>query len=286
MKFSIHLLLLFFHHLADGARFSALSDLSDSSSNPFSNHAGNFPIVPVLLNNERYFLLSIDEPSRDWCLALCDPISVLQIFHQGWHVDPLLLVMRLLSCGVALNTFFTRLQDEPPPLASPLSRVPVQLDWRTTNYDTYELARNIFLSRPYACAALLKGGIVRCLAREHLDIVPAAGGPSQDMFTFGTPLHSTNGCLFWDDDIDGSEMDFICGVYKLPLVRACKPLICLGGQSNQLGWARTLTLAIGHLTMKFGFVPIWKKFEQVKCSPKVPVVGPMHSRNINLRRKL
>ena len=107
----------FFHQLADGVGFSALSDLSDSSSNPFSNHAGNFPIVPVLLDNERYFLLSIDEPSRDWCLALRDPISVLQIFRQGWHVDPLLLVMRLLRRGVALNTFFTQLQDEPLPLA-------------------------------------------------------------------------------------------------------------------------------------------------------------------------
>ena len=64
--------------------------------------------------------------------------------------------------------------------------------------------------------ALLKGGIVGCLAREHLDIVTAARGPSQDVFTFGTPLHSTDGRLFWDDDIDGSEMDFICGVYKTP----------------------------------------------------------------------
>ena len=77
----------FFHCLADGARFSALSDLFDLSSNPFSDHAANFPIVPFLLNSERYFLLSIDEPSRDWCLALRDPISVLQIFRQGWHVE-------------------------------------------------------------------------------------------------------------------------------------------------------------------------------------------------------
>ena len=71
----------FFHRLVDGARFSALSDLSDSSSNPFSDHTVNFPIVPVLLDSERYFLLSIDEPSIDWCLALRDPISVLQIFR-------------------------------------------------------------------------------------------------------------------------------------------------------------------------------------------------------------
>ena len=218
----------FFHCLADGAGFSALSDHSDSSSNPFSDHAANFPIIPVLLDSERYFLLSIDEPSIDWCLALCDPISVLQIFHQGWHVDPLLLVMRLLRCGVALNTFFTRPQDEPLPLAAPLPRVPVQLDWRTTNYDIYELARNSFLSRPYARAALLKGGIVGRLAREHLDIVPAAGGPSQDVFTFGTSLHSADGRLFWDDDIDGSEMDLICGVYKTPTGQ--------GTQTADLSW--------------------------------------------------
>ena len=115
-----------------------------------------------------------------------------------------------------------------PPLATPLPRVPIQLDWQTTSYNIYELACNSFLSCPYMHAALLKGGIVRCLAREHLDIVPAAGGPSQDVFTFGTPLHSTNGCLFWDVDIDGSEMDLICGVYKTPTGQ--------GMQTTDLSW--------------------------------------------------
>ena len=48
------------------------------------------------------------------------------------------------------------------------------------------------------------------------------------MFTFGTPLHSTDGRLFWDDDIDGSEMDFICGVYKTPTGQ--------GTQTADLSW--------------------------------------------------
>ena len=69
-----------------------LSDLSDPSLDPVSNHAADFPIVPVLLDGERYFLLSINEQSRDWYIALHDPISVLQTFQQGWHADPSLLV--------------------------------------------------------------------------------------------------------------------------------------------------------------------------------------------------
>jgi len=37
----------FFHLLASGVELAVLSDLSDSSSNPVSNHATNFPITPV-----------------------------------------------------------------------------------------------------------------------------------------------------------------------------------------------------------------------------------------------
>ena len=224
----------FFHRLTSGVGLSVLSDLSDSSPDPVSDHAADFPIAPVLLNGERYFLLSINEQSRDWYIALHDPISVLQIFRQGWHADPSSLVRRLLCCRVPLNTFLiTQLQDENPLLLelgppSPLPRVSIQLDWQTTDYDTYKQTRNTFLARSYACAALLKGGIIGCLAREYLDIALATGGPSRDVFTFGTSLHSFDGCLFWDDDIDSSEMDLICGVYKTPTGQ--------GMQTADLSW--------------------------------------------------
>ena len=165
----------FFHCLASGVGLLVLSDLSDSSPDPVSDHAADFPIAPVLLNGERYFLLSINEQLRDWYIALHDPISVLQIFQQGWHADPSSLVRQLLCRGVLLNTFLiTQLQDEnPPPLElgppSPLPRVSIQLDWQTTDYDMYEQTHNTFLAHSYAHAALLKGGIIGRLAREYLD---------------------------------------------------------------------------------------------------------------------
>ena len=148
----------------------AFFNLSDLSLNPVSDHAADFPIAPVLLDGERYFLLSINEQSRDWCIALHDPISVLQIFQQRWHADPSSLIRWLLCHGVLLNTFLImQIPDENPlPLklgpSSPLPRVSIQLDWWTTDYDMYEQAWNTFLACPYVCTALLKGGIIGHLA--------------------------------------------------------------------------------------------------------------------------
>ena len=70
----------FFYLLASVAKFAVLSDLSDSSPNLISDHAANFPITLVLLNGDWYFLLSVDKQLKNWCIALHDPISVLQIF--------------------------------------------------------------------------------------------------------------------------------------------------------------------------------------------------------------
>ena len=230
----------FFYHLASGSGLSALSDLSDSSTNPVSDHAANFPIAPVLLDGERYFLLT-NEQSRDRCIAIRDPISVLQIFRQGWHVDPPSLVRRLLCRGVPLNTFLiTRPRDEIPPLAElgpplPLPRVPIQLDWQTIDYGTYEQARNTFLARSYARAALLKGGIVGRLAREYLDIASMTADPSGDVFAYGTSFHSADGRFFWDDIIDGAEMDLICGVYKTPTGQGTQTADLLVAETIDLG---------------------------------------------------
>jgi len=155
------------------------------------------------------------------------------MFQQGWHADVPSLIRQLLCHGIPLNTFLiTQLQDAilpplelgPPP---PLPRVSIQLDWRTTDYGTYEQACNTFLARSYAHAALLKGRIVGHLAREYLDIASVTEGPSQDVFMFGTSLCSSDGRLFWDDNINSSEMDLMC-VYKTPTGQ--------GMQTTDLSW--------------------------------------------------
>ncbi|KAH7917322.1 hypothetical protein BV22DRAFT_989523, partial [Leucogyrophana mollusca] len=84
------------------------------------------------------------------------------------------------------------------------------------NYSEYEEARNTLLGRPHGRAALLKGGIVSRLAREHLQESAGMDGPSKDVYQFGQPLQHQDGRLVWDDDLSTSEMDLICGLYKVP----------------------------------------------------------------------
>ena len=83
-------------------------------------------------------------------------------------------------------------------------------------YEGYEEAHATILGRSYACAALLKGGILARLARESLNVTSAVQGPSADVFSLGTSHRSLDGQLHWDDDLSTSEIDTLCGVYKFP----------------------------------------------------------------------
>lgn len=67
----------------------------------------------------------------------------------------------------------------------------------------------------------MKGGIVWCLALEHVQGLAeelVLEGPSDEVLTRGTcwmlPQHNRSDSL-WDDDLSSDELDFICGVYKL-----------------------------------------------------------------------
>ena len=83
-------------------------------------------------------------------------------------------------------------------------------------YEFYKKARATVLRHPYTRTALLKGGILPHLARENLDVMSAVQGPSIDVFSFGTSCCSSDGWLYWNDNLSMSEIDLICGVYKLP----------------------------------------------------------------------
>ena len=192
-------------------------------------------IFPSLLSSS--MVTSTYKQLRNWCIALHDPISVLQIFQQGWYADEPSLIRQFLCGGILLNTFLITwpqdaiplpLELAPPP---PLTRVSIQLDLCTTDYGTC----NTFLAHPYAHAALLKGRIVGCLVKEYLNIASVTEDPFQDVFMFWTSLCSSDGHLFWDNDIDNSEMDLIFGVYKAPTGQGMQTANVLVAETSDLG---------------------------------------------------
>ncbi|KAH0825654.1 hypothetical protein J3R83DRAFT_8830 [Lanmaoa asiatica] len=173
-----------------------------------------------MLDDAQFFQFRFARDHPSGCsVYLRDPASVLQIVRQRWYDEPSNLLVQLLRRGIAVNTYIVTnslnpVSAVPPPLLHP--RIPVGLNWRSTDYESYEEARVTLLNRPYARAALLKGGILARLARESLDVVSAAQGPSIDVFFHGTSRRSSDGQFHWDDDLSASEADLICGVYKSP----------------------------------------------------------------------
>src|SRR5271154_4432082 len=87
--------------------------------------------------------------------------------------------------------------------------------FNTSDYHSYVQERTRLLSSPRGHAALLEGGIVGRIAKEHLGHDCAALGPSsavtvrRDGFSFED---GTNGTC-WDDALSKEEIHIICGLY-------------------------------------------------------------------------
>ena len=73
----------------------------------------------------------------------------------------------------------------------------------------------MILLSPRECAALLQGGIVGCLAREHLAIELACLGPSSTVTVHHISFNIINkiGKKYWDDELTDDEIDVICGLH-------------------------------------------------------------------------
>jgi len=69
---------------------------------------------------------------------------------------------------------------------------------------------------PRGRAALLRGGIVARIAREHIAIDSALLGPSSAVIAHRLGMHVTDprGLEFWDDDLTENEIGIICGVHR------------------------------------------------------------------------
>ncbi|KAK0436314.1 uncharacterized protein EV420DRAFT_1281252, partial [Desarmillaria tabescens] len=85
------------------------------------------------------------------------------------------------------------------------------------NYQAYIENRAKILYKPHGHAALLHGGIIWHLAKEHLSVDAALHGPSTKAteYHLGFVLgHKGEAWSLWDDDLGSDEADLICRLYR------------------------------------------------------------------------
>jgi len=126
----------------------------------------------------------------------------------------------LLENGIAFRTF----QHLPQfysarKLNNDQTLLPMRLSdyqFGSDDYAAYVRHRAQLLKSPRGRAALLRGGIVARIAREHIAIDSALLGPSSAVMVHRLGMHFTDhgGFEFWDDDLTENEIGIICGVYR------------------------------------------------------------------------
>ncbi|KIM36151.1 hypothetical protein M413DRAFT_78557 [Hebeloma cylindrosporum] len=88
--------------------------------------------------------------------------------------------------------------------------------FRPDDFEIYVRHRADLLESPRGRAALLRGGIVARIAREHIELASATRGPSSAITVHRLGMHITDktGAQFWDDDLTENEIGVICGLHR------------------------------------------------------------------------
>ena len=177
--------------------------------------------------HEEFFLVDGsslgDQDSTDWQIAVTTstnalytlryilessekPSSVALARHLAEEGIPFftLLKMDRLSSSIHLDSFKTR-----------IPRRGANHKFTLTDFGSYIAERKQLLATPRARAALLHGGIVGRLAKEHLDVDLVTSGPSSSVtaLQLGHSVETADGNTYWDDGLSGDELAVICGLY-------------------------------------------------------------------------
>jgi len=206
-----------------------------SSNGPSSDTFDVFPSNRVTINTNRFFrdIISFDnffvvqrhafQPNPlPWTIAVSDLPRALFVFRLllKHSLTPASLARMLLEEGVAFRTVLP-LADVHVKLSlhDIVTIVPIQLSnykFKPSDYEVYIHQRAMILSSPRGRAALLRGGIIGRLAKEHLAIESACLGPSSSVtiHRIGFNITDNTGKMYWDDQLTEDEVNVICGLHR------------------------------------------------------------------------
>jgi len=166
---------------------------------------------------EEGFLLTVrDTTTRPWRILIEDPLTLLQIEREEWHLHGDRLISNLVRKGVPFQILYPSCQrgtvfyPHPGPVVHPDGKLPTLLDYFAYRLDVADF----FKAYPHAhAAALCAGGI---LWRVAVDVLPVPEGHE-----IARPFHPMacterviDGQRYWTPKLTEEEQQEIVGVYK------------------------------------------------------------------------
>jgi len=165
---------------------------------------------------------ALETPNGPWIIALTTAADALFVYRLLVQKD--FSVVSLAELLVNEGIRFHTLQPLPPrpSVKSNIGAVRSSISIRVRDYKfgledyhAYVQERARILSSPRGRAALLEGGLIGRLAKEHLGHHSAALGPSSAVTQRrqGFSFTDADDITYWDDRLTDDEIHLICGMY-------------------------------------------------------------------------
>ena len=157
-----------------------------------------------------------------WRLLVLRPATAVFLMRDPSITDRITAVNCLASRGIPFRTIFEPERGASLHLLQPSQVTLGYRDYGATfnrwDYSSYEGAIRTLLSTPRARGFLLKGGLLWRLAMEYAPrnlLEEVTQGPSPDVWYYGATYTPPRGPILYGDHPTASELDLMCGVYKV-----------------------------------------------------------------------
>jgi len=162
-----------------------------------------------------------DKLRFSWTIALTTAADALFVYRLLIERDfsALSLIFLLIDEGIRFHTLTPLLSTIQTTIRTVPTLVPIRVKdyvFNESDYYSYFQERARILSSPRGRAALLEGGIIGRIAKEHLGHDRAVLGPSPAVTIHrqGFSFVDSTGTTYWDDRLTGDEILSICGSYR------------------------------------------------------------------------
>ena len=166
-----------------------------------------------------------DEPHFQWKIALTTAADALFVYRLLTEKDfsAISLIFLLIDEGIRFYTLLRLMATIMPTNKTAIRAARVLIPIRVkeyvfneSDYHSYVREQARILSSPRGRAALLEGGIISRIAKEHLGHDRTVLGPSSAVTVHRQGFSYTDslGVMHWDDRLTDDEISNICGLYR------------------------------------------------------------------------
>jgi hypothetical protein len=201
-----------FEHIVEAKGLAPTTNWQLSPSHDGEPLAG----VLTIQHSQDSYVLTVPDQEIPWKLLIKDPLTLLQIKREGWHLQCDSLILNLVRKGLSFQILYPYHQtgivfhNNPGPVIHPDGKYPTHTDYLAYRLDVADFFRFF----PHAhVAALCTGGILWRIAIDVLAIPP-----QQD---FIRPFHPRacetrfiGGQQYWTPTLLPEDEEMIVGTYK------------------------------------------------------------------------